>query len=149
MVAFYKHRYFKFIIAAMIIILVAVAVVINLNSYSDGIHEEAQKAFNIVDTAYKQNRAITNYEKNELNTFENLKSDRVEKYNKGIASKKEEKDAVLLYAVGRVIDMYEQGKSGSADFNDKYNQAKILLQWAINPSYRRVFFYKIFYKSID
>lgn len=93
------------------ILITAISVIVDLNSYSDGVKNQAQKAFNIVDKAYKENRNLTNYDFNELRSFETLRADRETKYNAGKASKKEEKDAVLLNAVGQVLDVYTQGKS--------------------------------------
>ena len=95
---------YKFSIAGLIVIFIAVAVIINLNSYSNGVYEQSEKAFQIIETAYKEDRSLTDYELHEMDKFEELVTDRVTKFNHGIASKKEEKDAVLLHAVGSVID---------------------------------------------
>jgi hypothetical protein len=65
---------------------------------------------------------------NGLKTFEYLRADREAKYTAGKASKLEENDAVLLYAVGQVLDLYTQDKSGTKEFSNKYNDAKILVK---------------------
>ncbi|NEX77362.1 hypothetical protein G4Z05_00395 [Bacillus thermocopriae] len=49
--------------------------------------------------------------------------------NNGEATKKEEKDVVLLYAVGRIVESYSTNmdKEKRDLFNGQYKQAKILL----------------------
>jgi hypothetical protein len=125
----FQHKYFKFYFVAFIIIFIVAMVTFKLNfGYSDGVKAQAQKAFNTIETAYKENRQLTNYELNGLKTFEYLRADREAKYNAGKASKLEENDTVLLYAVGQVLDLYTKGKSGTGEFNKKYNDAKILVK---------------------
>jgi hypothetical protein len=126
---FYKQRYFKFIVAGLIIVFVAAMVIFKLNyGYSDGVKEQAQKAFNTVDTAYKENRQISNSELDQLKTFETLRADREAKFNAGKSSKLEENDAVVLHAAGKVVDDYTAGKSGTEEFKKEYEQAKVLLK---------------------
>jgi hypothetical protein len=128
-IPFYKRKYFKFSIAGFIIIFIAAIVFFKLNyGYSDGVKEQAQKAFNTVDTAYKENRQLSNSELNQLKTFETLRADREAKFNVGKASKLEENDAVVLHAAGKVVDDYTAGKSGTNEFKKEYEQAKVLLK---------------------
>jgi hypothetical protein len=126
---FYKQRYFKFLVAGLIVIFIAAMVIFKLNfGYSDGVKDQAQKAFNTVDIAYKENRQISNAELDQLKTFETLRADREAKYYAGKASKLEENDATILHAVGQVIDEYTEGKSKTEDFKKKYDDAKILVK---------------------
>lgn len=125
----YKTKAFKFSIAAFIIIFTTISTLVNLNNYSHRIYELAQKAFNIIDSAYKEGRELTDYEKSQLDDFIDLKNQYVEKFNNGEATKKEEQDVVLLYAVGRIVESYSTNmdKEKRDLFNEQYKQAKILL----------------------
>jgi hypothetical protein len=126
---FYKQKYFKFLVAGFIVVFIAAIVIFKLNfGYSDGVKDQAQKAFNTVNTAYKENRQISNAELDQLKTFETLRADREAKYYAGKASKLEENDATILHAVGQVIDDYSKGKSSTEEFKKEYNDAKILVK---------------------
>jgi hypothetical protein len=126
---YYKKRYFKFLFAGFIVVFIAGMVAFKLYfGYSDGIKDQALKAFNIVDTAFKENRQISDYELNELKIFETLRADREAKFITGKTSKLEENDATILHAVGQVIDDYTAGKSSTEEFKKEYNDAKILVK---------------------
>ncbi|WP_428909454.1 hypothetical protein [Niallia sp. Krafla_26] len=115
---------YKIIIAIGVVLFISVAFIVNANSYSDGVYEQSEKAFFIVENAYKEDRSLTDYELNEMTEFEELRTDRTIRFNRGVASNKEEKDAVLLHAVGQAVDAY---KDNSVEFSKKYETAKMLL----------------------
>lgn len=124
------NKYIKIGIAVVALLLTGVAILIQLNTPNANVRTEAQKAFNILETAFKEDRELTKYELMELRKFERLRNDRVEKYNNDKASKKEKEDAILLYAVGQVVDLYkvDMNQEEFELFQEKYNTAKILLE---------------------
>lgn len=123
-------EYIKIGIAAMIVLIVTLGTIVQLNSPTLEVSKESKKAFSIIETAFKENRDLTEYDLMELKEFKKLRKDREEKYYDGKASRKEEKDAVLLHAVGKVVDLYEEGLENVPReyFFDKYNDAKILVE---------------------
>jgi hypothetical protein len=125
----YKTKTFKLSIAAFIILFIIISTIVNLNSYSHRVYEQSQKAFNIIDSAYKEGRELSDFEKSQLDDFIDLKNLYLEKYNKEEATKKEEKDVVLLYAVGRIVESYSTNmdKEKRDLFHKQYEEAKILL----------------------
>lgn len=121
------NKYVKLGIAALIIVFISIGIAVNLNAPNKDVEEEAKKAFGIIKSAYQEDRNLTGYDLTQLERFEELRTKKTENFNNGDASKKEEKDAVLLYAVGQVVDLYKNGTTGE-EFKEKYKQAELFLK---------------------
>lgn len=117
------NKYVKLSLFGAVILFVAIVIIVQFNTANADAKKEAIEAFKIIETAFKEDRPLTEFEENELQPFLEKRDRFVEEYDN--LKEKEKNDATLFYLVGLMYDTYGEDME---EFKEHYNEAKFLLE---------------------
>lgn len=134
-----RNRFFIISIIVLVVISVVASVLLNTHGYSREVYFKSLKAFNTIESAYKEGRELSDYEKMQIKEFKQFADDQKEQLHaldSANITKRDQKDFELISRVNFVAELYayvgdeeyEQDDTTLELFHQNYKKAKSLLK---------------------